>query len=213
MSEDIRVWGIHTYDDNLFLRENVIAIVWHDMGDLSAIYNYREAFKKKYIETYPDAKKGSIATCAGMLYRFTYEVKEGDYVVFPSKSNREVNIGQVTGEYYYDPNEQNYVQKRSVKWLKHLKRTVFSQGALYEIGSALSFFTVKTYAEEFLSSSFVRTAIKSFYILICKRFKHKLRVFCAFYGKRSCSVVFMIVKRLSVPDKIYLSHKSDRSLC
>ncbi|MBA2430500.1 MAG: restriction endonuclease, partial [Chthoniobacterales bacterium] len=38
---------------------------------------------------------------------------------------------------------------RAVKWLAHVPRTNFSQGALYEIGSALSFFQVRNYAEEF----------------------------------------------------------------
>ena len=102
MSDEIRVWGIHTYDDNLFLKENVIAIGWHEMGDLSLIKNEREAFKEKYAEIYKEAKKGSIPTCAGMLYRFVHEAKTGDYVVFPSKSNRDVNIGQITSEYILD---------------------------------------------------------------------------------------------------------------
>ena len=153
MAEDEkRIWGIHTQDDNLFLKENVIAIGWHKMGDLLLIDNNREAFKTKYIETYPDAKKGSIATGAGMLYRFCHEAQIGDYVVFPSKSNRQVNIGIVDGNYVYDASQVEYVQTRRVKWLKHFPRTVFSQGALYEIGSAMTFFSVKNYADEFLSA-------------------------------------------------------------
>lgn len=87
-----------------------------------------------------------------MLFRFLHEVKVEDYVVFPSKINREVNIGQITGDYKYVPEENEYVQQRSVKWLKHLPRTMFSQGALYEIGAAMSFFTVKNYMEEFVSA-------------------------------------------------------------
>ena len=104
------------------------------------------------MQTYPDAKKGSIATGAGMLFRFCYEVQIGDYVIFPSKSNREVNIGIVEGDYVYDPSQVEYVQTRKVKWLKHLPRMSFSQGALYEIGSAMSFFAVKNYADEFLAA-------------------------------------------------------------
>ena len=34
MAEDMRMWGIHTQDDNLFLRDNVVAIGWKAMGDL-----------------------------------------------------------------------------------------------------------------------------------------------------------------------------------
>ncbi len=151
-NEEKKIWGIHTKDDNLFLKENVIAIGWHEMGDLSKIEANRDAFKEKYTATYSDAKKESIAIGAGMLYRFCYEAQIGDYVVFPSKINREVNIGVVEGAYVYDPSQPDYVQTRKVKWLKHLPRTAFSQGALYEIGSAMSFFTVKNYADEFMSA-------------------------------------------------------------
>ena len=152
MSDETRVWGIHTLDDNLFLKENVIAIGWNEIGDLSKIASNREAFKQKYIETFPDDKKMRIANSAGMLYRFVHEVQIGDYIIFPSKINREINIGIVESNYIYNSNAKNYVQQRKVKWLKHFPRTAFSQGALYEIGSAMSFFSVKNYADEFLSS-------------------------------------------------------------
>ncbi len=151
-NDELKIWGIHTKDDNLFLKDNIIAIGWHEIGDLKRIDANREAFKEKYRDTYPDAKKGSVANGAGMLFRFCNEVQIGDYIVFPSKINREVNIGIVEGDYVYDPGQIEYVQTRKVKWLKHLPRTVFSQGALYEIGSAMSFFTVKNYADEFLAA-------------------------------------------------------------
>lgn len=150
--EEKRVWGIHTKDDNLFLKENVIALGWQQIGDLSLIAPDREAFKEKYIAAYPDAKKGSIPTGVGMLFRFCHEVQIGDYIIYPSKIDRMINIGEVTGDYKYVPDASEYVQQRSVKWLKHLPRMSFSQGALYEIGSAMSFFMVKNYADEFLAA-------------------------------------------------------------
>lgn len=146
------IWGIHTQDDHLFLNDNVIAIGWKAFGDLKAIEPTREAFKEHYEKTYPEVKRGSIATCAGMLYCFLHEVEVGDYVVFPSKSDRKINIGLIEGEYEYVPDAIEYVQQRKVKWLKHLPRTFFSQGALYEVGSALSFFVVKSYADEYLAA-------------------------------------------------------------
>lgn len=146
------VWGIHGQDDHLFLKQSKIALGWHEFGDLSKVEATREAFKDKYIKSYPHAKKGAIATSSGMLYRFIYEVKIGDYIVFPSKSDCMINIGVVEGEYAYVQAASEYVQQRTVKWLKHLPRTAFSQGALYEIGSAMSLFTVKNYAGEFLAA-------------------------------------------------------------
>ena len=146
------IWGIHTMDDPLFLNQNLIAIGWEEMGDLSAISTSRDAYKEKYIAAYPDAKKGSIATSAGMLYRFVHEVQEGDYVVFPSKIDRKINIGVVESAYFYEATAALYPNRRKVKWLKHLPRTAFSQGALHEVGSALSFFQVKNYADEYFKA-------------------------------------------------------------
>ena len=160
--DEKRIWGIHTKDDNMFLQQGVIAIGWKEMGDLSKIGATREEFKERYLEVYPNAKKGSVANGAGMLYSFAHEVQVGDYVVFPSKIDRQINIGTIESGYEYDADAAEYVQQHKVKWLKHIPRTAFSQGALYEVGSAMSFFTVKNYADEYLAAldkGFKKTAI------------------------------------------------------
>ena len=147
-----KIWGIHTQDEGLFLKEDKIAIGWKEIGNLKDIPANRDDFKEKYIQVFPDAKKGSIPTSVGMLYRFCHEVQIGDFIVYPSKSDRMINIGEVTGDYVYVADAHEYVQQRDVKWLKHIPRTYFSQGALYEIGSAMTFFAVKNYADEFLAA-------------------------------------------------------------
>ena len=152
MTETKVVWGIHTTQENLFLPNNIIGIGWEEMGDIKCAGDNRDDIKKKYAEIYPDATSGSIATCVGMLYRFVYEVQIGDYVVYPSKADRKINIGVIESDYYNEPAENKYTQRRKVKWLKSFPRTDFSQGALYEVGSALTFFQVKNYADEYLAA-------------------------------------------------------------
>lgn len=146
------VWGIHSVNDRLFLDKSIIAVGWKRMGDLRRIDGNREAFKREYESCFTNCKKGGVAASAGMLYRFVHEARVGDYVVFPSRSDRQVNIGRIESEYYFADGEPEYVNRRRVRWLKHLPRTAFSQGALYELGSAMSFFSVKTYADEYLSA-------------------------------------------------------------
>src|SRR3990172_5687447 len=155
-SQDVTIWGIHagrTGDaDRLFLKENKIAIGWVKMGDLSTLKADRESFKEKVAKVYSDEKPGAIPNYAGQLYRFVHEMKAGDIVVYSSKMDRQVHIGKIEGPYQYNPKiESGYPNIRSVKWLKTLPRTHFTQGALYEIGSAMSLFQVKTYGEEFLA--------------------------------------------------------------
>ena len=152
-TETVR-WGIHagrTGDaDTLFLKRNCIAIGWAKMGDMSAVRPDREAFKARVAEVFPEKKPGAIPNNAGQLFRFVHEMKAGDIVVYPSKRDRMIHLGRIEGPYVHDPKtEPGYPNCRAVKWLKEVPRTSFSQGALYEIGSALSLFLVRNYAEEF----------------------------------------------------------------
>ncbi|MCL5038171.1 MAG: restriction endonuclease [Chloroflexi bacterium] len=156
-NQETTVWGIHggkTGDaDTLFLKKDCIAIGWDKMGDLEKLKPDRDAFKAKVGEVYPEKKPGAIPNNAGQMFRFVYEMKPGDIVIYPSKKDRQIHIGRVEGPYKYDAkNEEGYPHRRSVKWLRKFPRTQFSQGALYEIGSAMSFFQIKTYAEEFLAT-------------------------------------------------------------
>lgn len=161
---DQTLWGIHagrTGDaETLFLKKNFVALGWPDVGDLSKIGANRDAFKARVLAVYPDKTPGSVANNAGQLFRFVHEMKPGDLVVFPSKSDRRVNIGRITGEYRYDPSTDDaYPNMRKIEWLQSLPRTQFSQGALYEIGSAISLFQVKSYADEFRAAAEGKQAV------------------------------------------------------
>ncbi|WP_316398027.1 restriction endonuclease [Bradyrhizobium sp. 33ap4] len=151
---EINLWGIHggrTGDaDSLFLKKNCIAIGWASMGDLGVLAADREAFKAKVAQAYPEKKPGAWPVNAGQLFRFVHEMKAGDIIVYPSKRDRQIHIGKVQGDYKYDPTgETTYPNRRAVKWLHAVPRTNFTQGALHEIGSAMSLFLVKNYADEF----------------------------------------------------------------
>ena len=154
---DPTLWGIHAgrtgEASSLFLDGGFEALGWHEMPDLSTLPSDREAYKDALRERYPTAKKGAIPVWAGQLFRFISEVVDGDLVVYPSKADRIVHIGRILGPYRYVPSPgDDYAHRRPVEWLKSLPRTAFTQGALYEIGSALSFFQVKNYADEFMAA-------------------------------------------------------------
>ena len=154
---DKTIWGIHggkTGDaDNLFLKHNVIALGWREMGDIGSLSADREIFKTKVAECVPDRKERYYWIAGGQLFRFVHEAKPGDLVIYPSKRDHKVHVGEIIGPYQYNAKlDSGYPQHRTVKWLKSFPRTKFSQGALYEIGSAMSFFQVKNYADEFLAA-------------------------------------------------------------
>ncbi len=158
MANDERnVWGIHggkTGDaDNLLLKNKLVALGWQRAGNLAELPPNREAFKKHVVAHYPESKPGAIPVEAGQLFRFVHEIKLGDIVAYPSKSDKHIHIGQITGNYKYNPTlHSGYPHQREIKWIRSLPRTHFKQGTLYGIGSAMSFFSLSDYAEEFISA-------------------------------------------------------------
>ncbi len=157
MANEQTMWGLHagrTGDaDTLFLKKNLVAVGWDKLGDLSGVAPNQEAFKAVVAKAYPEAKPGAVPNIAGQLLRFVHTVQPGDLILYPSKTDKQVHYGRVTGEYRYDPSlESGYPNLRPVKWEKAVPRTSFSQGALYEIGSAMSLFQVKNYADEFAAA-------------------------------------------------------------
>lgn len=147
------IWAIRSGKsgeaDSVFLEKNLVGVGWAEMGDLTGIPNDREAVKARMSETYAHEKPGAIRTNAGQVFRFINELKIGDLIVYPSKIDRQVHIGEITGAYQFLPSVSSLLPNmRSVKWLNSVPRSHFTQGAIYELGSAMSFFQVKNYSDE-----------------------------------------------------------------
>lgn len=156
MNERI-LWGIHagkTGDaESLFLKQKHIALGWEKVGNLSLLKPDREAFKAKVAAAYPDSKPGAIPGHAGQLFRFVHEMKPGDCVAYSCKRERNVYLGQITGAYQHVGNNHGgYPNRRKVEWLQVIPRIHLSQGALYELGSAMSLFQIRNYSDEFLAA-------------------------------------------------------------
>jgi len=151
------VWGIRAgrKDEarDLFLKRRRIGIGWAAVGDLSQVPAHLEQFKKLIVKHQSDTKPGAVPVEASQLFRFVHGMQVGDLVVYPSKQDRQIHIGEVASGYRYDPeSDKHYPNQRDVKWLKSCPRTDFSQGTLYEIGSCMTLFQVKNYVDEIFSA-------------------------------------------------------------
>ncbi|CAL8900494.1 hypothetical protein KVA01_22610 [Kocuria varians] len=150
------MWGIHNdvLKDEL-LSQGFVSVGW-EVGDIALMGDNPDRIKTALQVSEPNAKQRAIATWAGILRRFAFEMAEGDLVIFPSKTDRTLNFGEVIGGYEYYPGAQSHRHRRPVRWLKTgVPRGIFPKSALYEIGSALTLFKVKRHEQlfrEFLDS-------------------------------------------------------------
>lgn len=147
------MFGIHNDALSVELIDGgFVSIGWDNVSDLREVGLAREELKAVLTGAYPDTKPRAIAAWAGTLLRFANEINEGDFVVAPYRPDSTINIGVITGPYEFHPDEPTHRHRRPVRWEKlGVSRTVFSQAALYEIGSLLTVFRVRNHADEFLA--------------------------------------------------------------
>jgi restriction system protein len=145
------MWGIHNVrPDVSFVDSGFVAIGWMAMPDLRRVGDDRDAMKAALAAAYPDAGPRALAAWAGMLLRFAFEMRPGDLVVHPDKRERTVGVGRIASDYRFDEGAPDLRHRRDVTWLATgAPRTLFSKGALYEIGSSLTLFRVRRNAGEF----------------------------------------------------------------
>lgn len=159
VDHDMQVWGLH--NDTLtteLIEENFVSLSWDSISDLSQIQGGRDGLKSELARITPEERHKAIPTWAGVLLRFRDELQIGDIVVAPYKPDSTINIGVVSSDYYFDVSAKTHRHRRKVDWKKiGLTRTVFTQPALYEIGSALTLFKVSKHTHEFLAALKTRT--------------------------------------------------------
>jgi restriction system protein len=150
------VWGVHAGKkaeaESIFTKDNVVAIGWHELGDLSSFINDREGIKKLLRKHLPHKTNHSINAIAGQIYRFLHEVTISDVVVFLPLGSPYAYIGKVASDYIYDPaSSPDYPNQRKVSGYKQVLRQYLSDDAKKEIKASLSLFTISKTPEEFVA--------------------------------------------------------------
>lgn len=150
-----RTWGVRARGggeaDFIFRQRGQVAIAFAEVAeDAARLPPARAAFKAAFARASQPARYAAIPISAGQLYRFVHEMRIGDHVLYPRKTDRTLRWGEIVGPYVYDTESSDeFAHRRAVRWVGRLSRDAFSQGALYELGSALAFFEVKSFADEF----------------------------------------------------------------
>ena len=156
--DGIRIWAIRAGNmdqaDAIFMDQMQIAISSAAIADdIGALPPIRNAFKELLDQTGALQNPASLPAHAGLMYRFVHEVRIGDRIIYPRRSDRTLHWGAVIGPYIYHGDDRSgFAHRRQVEWIGHANRDSFSPGALYELGSTMSLFRVREFALEFLKA-------------------------------------------------------------
>jgi restriction system protein len=91
-------------------------------------------------ERYPNTKPKAILNWVSQVWPFAHEIKKGDLVVLPLKTQPAIQIGEITGDYHFEPEGPDpYYHWRPVKWIAEaVPRANFGQDLLYTFGAFLT---------------------------------------------------------------------------
>jgi restriction system protein len=144
-------WGIHNnHPDIDFVDDGFVALGWDRIAeDATPLAEDRDALKAELRRHYPHKNERAIGAWAGIFVRFVLDAREGDIVVHPHKEEKTVNFGRIAGPYNFAAKAETRRHRRRVEWLNTgVPRDAFTQEALWEIGSTLTFFAIRNHVKE-----------------------------------------------------------------
>lgn len=132
--------GSHGEYEQKFIQESRVYVTWDGLDVDLAKLKQRADLTAAMTERYPDTKPKAIMNWVSQVWPFAHEIKKGDLVVLPLKTQPAIYIGEVTGDYQASPEGPNpFFHWRPVKWIAEaVPRTNFGQDLLYTFGAFLT---------------------------------------------------------------------------
>jgi hypothetical protein len=183
LPEDRNYWFIRTqkgtyYED--FINEGFIGIEWDAISDKDYIItNDESALKADVIKFYPDNDRPGYV--AAQIKKFAQGLKKGDIVLIPSEGSKWISFGEIADDqmYIYEEDEEDYQRmidvffaeldskeekailrkRRSVNWIKHVKRTdldPYLYSIIYSHNTIVDANTYSLFIDRMLSAFYIK---------------------------------------------------------
>jgi restriction system protein len=132
--------GSHGEYELKFIQENRVYVTWDDLDLDLAKLSQRAELTDTMTQRYPDTKPKAIANWVSQVWPFAHEIKKSDLVVLPLKTQRAIQIGEVTGDYHFEPGGPNpFFHWRPVKWIAEaVPRAHFGKDLLNTFGAFMT---------------------------------------------------------------------------
>lgn len=132
--------GSHGEYEQKFIQENRVYVTWSGLSvNLSELPD-RSALVSKMEHHYPETKPKTITNWVSQIWPFAHGMKIGDLVVMPLKSQPAIQIGEIVGDYNFEPaGPDPYFHWRPVKWIAEaVPRANFGKDLLFTFGAFMT---------------------------------------------------------------------------
>jgi restriction system protein len=137
--------GSHGEYEQKFIRENRVYVTRKALDVNLAELKQRAELTAVMTERYPDTKPRAIQNWVGQVWPFAHEIKRGDLVVLPLRTQPAIYIGEVIGDYHAEPEGPTpFYHWRQVKWIAEgVPRSHFGKDLLFTFGACLTICRVR----------------------------------------------------------------------
>lgn len=148
MSPTTRMWMVRGEGGSLyaaFREREVVALGWNQLAAHARPGVTRKQLIALYQSAEPQARQGTVVSGASQVWRFVNEMREGDWVITYSPTNRVYSIGTVAGPALHHPEwaEEGMPLARKVQWRsQELPRDHLGTSTKNSLGSTLTLFLV-----------------------------------------------------------------------
>lgn len=132
--------GAHGEYEQKFIQESRVYVTWDGLDVNLAKLADRPALVVAMTQRLPDTKPKAILNWVSQVWPFAHDMKKGDLVVLPLKSQPAIQIGEITGDYHFEPaGPDPYFHWRPVKWIAEaVPRANFGKDLLYTFGAFMT---------------------------------------------------------------------------
>lgn len=132
--------GSHGEHELKFIQENRVYVTWDDLNVNLEHLRERSELTEAMTQRYPDTKPKAIANWVSQVWPFAHGIKKSDLVILPLKTQRAIQIGEITGDYHYEPDGPNpFFHWRPVKWIaESVPRANFGTDLLNTFGAFMT---------------------------------------------------------------------------
>lgn len=132
--------GSHGEFEQKFIQENRVYATWDTLDVDMAGLTDRSDLVDALTARYPSKKLKTIVNWSGQLWPFAHEMKKGDLVVLPLKTQPAVQVGEVNGAYTFSSQGPSpFYHWRSVKWVgEAVPRGRFGKDLLFSFGAFMT---------------------------------------------------------------------------
>jgi restriction system protein len=132
--------GSHGEYELKFVEESRVYVTWADLDVNLGKLADRSELTKAMTQRYPDTKPRAIANWVSQVWPFAHDIAKSDLVILPLKTQRAIQIGEVTGDYHFEPEGPSpFFHWRPVKWIgEAVPRAHFGKDLLNTFGAFMT---------------------------------------------------------------------------